>query len=45
MNMRTTLDIDVDLLEKASKLIGIEEKTMVVRLRLEHLLLSKQHCS
>jgi len=31
MHMRTTLNIDDDLLEKASKLTGIKEKTSIVR--------------
>ena len=38
MHMRTTLNIDNDLLEKASKLTGIEEKTSLVRLGLEALI-------
>jgi Arc/MetJ family transcription regulator len=36
--MRTTLNIDDDLLEKAAKLTGIEEKTSLVRLGLEALI-------
>ena len=36
--MRTTLNIDHDLLEKASKLTGINEKTSQVRLGLEALI-------
>jgi len=35
--MRTTLNIDDDLLEKASRLTGIREKTVLVRLGLEAL--------
>jgi len=36
--MRTTLNIDEHLLEKASKLTGIQEKTSLVRLGLEALI-------
>jgi len=36
--MRTTLNIDDDLLEKASRLTGIKEKTALVRLGLEALI-------
>ena len=36
--MRTTLNIDEALLEKAAKLTGIEEKTLLVRLGLEALI-------
>jgi Arc/MetJ family transcription regulator len=36
--MRTTLNIDDALLEKAAKLTGIEEKTSLVRLGLEALI-------
>jgi len=36
--MRTTLNIDDDLLEKASRLAGIKEKTALVRLGLEALI-------
>jgi len=36
--MRTTLNIDDDLLENASKLTGISEKTALVRLGLEALI-------
>jgi Arc/MetJ family transcription regulator len=36
--MRTTLNIDDTLLEKAAKLTGIEEKTSLVRLGLEALI-------
>ena len=33
--MRTTLNIDDDLLEKAARLTGMKEKTALVRLGLE----------
>ena len=33
--MRTTLNIDDDLLEKAAKLTGVDEKTALVRLGLQ----------
>ena len=36
--MRTTLNIENDLIEKASKLTGIKEKTSLVRLGLETLI-------
>jgi Arc/MetJ family transcription regulator len=36
--MRTTLIIDVDLLERARKLTGIKEKTALVRAGLEALI-------
>ncbi|WP_447970421.1 type II toxin-antitoxin system VapB family antitoxin [Nitrospira sp. M1] len=36
--MRTTLNIDDDLLEKAANLTGISEKTSLVRLGLEALI-------
>ena len=36
--MRTTLNIDDDLLQKAAKLTGVEEKTSLVRLGLEALI-------
>jgi Arc/MetJ family transcription regulator len=36
--VRTTLNIDDELLEKAAKLTGIEEKTSLVRLGLEALI-------
>ena len=36
--MRTTLNIDDDLLSKASKLTGIKEKTSLVRRGLESLI-------
>ena len=38
MHMRTTLNIDVALLEKAAELTGIEEKTAIVRAGLEALI-------
>ena len=38
MHMRTTLNIDDDVLEKASRLTGITEKTALVRLGLEALI-------
>jgi len=38
MHMRTTLNIDSALLERAAKLTGIEEKTSLVRLGLEALI-------
>ena len=38
MHMRTTLNIDDQVLEKASKLTGIKEKTALVRLGLEALI-------
>jgi Arc/MetJ family transcription regulator len=36
--MRTTLNIDDDVLDKASRLTGIKEKTALVRLGLEALI-------
>ncbi len=36
--MRTTLNINDDLLERASKLTGVQEKTSLVRLGLEALI-------
>jgi Arc/MetJ family transcription regulator len=36
--MRTTLNIDDDLLERASSLTGVREKTALVRLGLEALI-------
>jgi len=36
--MRTTLNIDDDLLDRAAKLTGIKEKTSLVRLGLEALI-------
>lgn len=38
VHMRTTLNIDDDLLEKAAKLTGITEKTALVRRGLEALI-------
>ncbi len=38
MHMRTTLNIDEELLDKASKLTGIREKTSLVRRGLEALI-------
>ena len=38
MHMRSTLNIDDDVLEKASRLTGIKEKTALVRLGLEALI-------
>jgi len=38
MHMRTTLNIDDQILEKASFLTGIKEKTSLVRLGLEALI-------
>ncbi len=38
MHMRTTLNIDDELLEEASRLAGITEKTALVRLGLEALI-------
>jgi Arc/MetJ family transcription regulator len=36
--MRTTLNIDDNLLQKAAKLTGVQEKTSLVRLGLEALI-------
>lgn len=36
--MRTTINIDDELLDKAAKLTGIEEKTSLVKLGLEALI-------
>ncbi|MGH7724853.1 MAG: type II toxin-antitoxin system VapB family antitoxin [Candidatus Eiseniibacteriota bacterium] len=36
--MRTTLNIDPDLLRKASRLTGVKEKTALVRLGLQALI-------
>ena len=36
--MRTTLNIDDDLLERAAKMTGMKEKTTLVRLGLEALI-------
>ena len=38
MHMRTTLNIDDELLGRASKLTGVKEKTSLVRLGLEALI-------
>ena len=38
MHMRTTLNIDDQILEKASQLTGVKEKTALVRLGLEALI-------
>jgi Arc/MetJ family transcription regulator len=38
MHMRTTLNIDAELLEKAGKLTGVSEKTALVRMGLESLI-------
>lgn len=38
MHMRTTLNIDDDLLERAAGLTGVQEKTALVRLGLEALI-------
>ena len=38
MHMRTTLNIDDEVLEKASLLTGVKEKTSLVRLGLEALI-------
>lgn len=38
MHMRTTLNIDDELLQKAGRLTGIKEKTSLVRLGLEALI-------
>ena len=38
MHMRTTLNIDDKILEKASRLTGLKEKTALVRLGLEALI-------
>ncbi len=39
--MRTTLNIDDEILEKASRLTGVKEKTALVRLGLEALIASE----
>ncbi|VUZ84884.1 Antitoxin VapB32 [Candidatus Methylomirabilis lanthanidiphila] len=41
MHMRTTLNIDADLLKKAAQLTGVQEKTSLVRLGLEALISSE----
>jgi Arc/MetJ family transcription regulator len=38
VKMRTTLNIDDELLEKATKITGIKEKTSLVRMGLEALI-------
>lgn len=38
MHMRTTLNIDDEMLEKAARLTGVKEKTALVRLGLEALI-------
>ena len=38
IHMRTTLNIDDKILEKASRLTGVKEKTSLVRLGLEALI-------
>ena len=38
MHMRTTLNIDEELLHRAAKLTGVEEKTSLVRLGLQALI-------
>jgi len=38
MHMRTTLNIDDEILKKASRLTGLKEKTALVRLGLEALI-------
>jgi Arc/MetJ family transcription regulator len=38
MHMRTTLNIDEELLSEAGKLTGVSEKTMLVRLGLKALI-------
>ena len=38
MHMRTTLNIDDKMIEKASRLTGVSEKTTLVRLGLEALI-------
>ncbi len=38
MHMRTTLNIDLDLLKEASRLTGVSEKTALVRLGLQALI-------
>ena len=39
--MRTTLNIDADLLKKAAQMTGVQEKTSLVRLGLEALISSE----
>ncbi len=38
MHMRTTLNIDAELLRRASRLTGVSEKTSLVRMGLEALI-------
>jgi Arc/MetJ family transcription regulator len=38
MHMRTTINIDDEILAKASELTGIKEKTALVRMGLEYLI-------
>ena len=38
MHMRTTINIDDDLVARASELTGIKEKTALVRMGLEYLI-------
>ena len=38
IHMRTTINIDDEILEKASRLTGIKEKTALVRMGLEALI-------
>ena len=38
MHMRTTINIDDDLLARAAELTGIKEKTTLVRMALEYLI-------
>lgn len=38
MHMRTTLNVDDSLLQRASRLTGVKEKTSLVRLGLEALI-------
>ena len=38
MHMRTTINIDNELLSRASELTGIKEKTALVRMGLEYLI-------
>lgn len=38
MHMRTTLNIDTDMLKRASELTGVKEKTSLVKLGLEALI-------
>lgn len=38
MHMRTTLNIDSDLLREAARLTGVSEKTAIVRMGLEALI-------